>query len=132
MAFEKLIGLEVEDEDGNVQVLRIRRLVTQEEGAHTNPEAVFSNELVFRPGPGMAIARRLDTRQITTIDDSEADARERQGREIAAMRERSLTEARVGGEEGILPDQDRAPARRSRRGRGGGRGGAATAAPPAA
>lgn len=109
--YEKMVGLELEDEEGNVTTFTVRRIITQEPD---NPTAVFSNELIFRPGGG-AIAKRVDNRVQTLADDSIADAHRRQAEEVDAMRARSMTAARTGGEQSIVSDQER-PGRRPRRG----------------
>jgi hypothetical protein len=115
--YEKLVAIEVEDEEGNTQILRVKRLITED--PH-NENAKFSNNLIFRPGGG-AIAMRHDNRVMTIADDSIADAHERQRREVDEMRSRGMSTARTGGEGGMLPDEQRqaeagAPAKRPRRG----------------
>lgn len=133
---EKITAFEVEDEDGNVSILKIRRVVSQD---MRNIEGVYSNQLTLRPG-GMVVAARHDARTITTADDAIADAAERSDRQYAEMQERGHSEARTGGEGAILPDEVRTPARRGRRGPRGTQAAAeqsqqeqaAAAAPPAA
>jgi hypothetical protein len=116
---ERMVGIELEDEDGKIHYFRVKRIVTQDPD---NRDAVFSNELIFRPGGG-AIARRVDNRALTLADDAIADAHQRQQDEVEAMRQRSLTTARTGGEHSIQPageqvgdDGDSAPGKRPRRG----------------
>lgn len=115
--YEILTAIEVEDEEGNTQILKVKRLITQEP---LNADAVFSNELIFRAGGG-AIARRVDNRAMTLADDAIADAHRRQQEETERLRAASMSSARTGGEQGIAADQHRqeaaeAPARRPRRG----------------
>lgn len=118
--YEKLIAIEVENEEGETQIWTVKRLITQEP---ENLASVFSNELVFRPGGG-AIARRVDNRVQTLADDSIADAHRRQREEWDKLGV-AQAEARTGGERGIEPqgsqpgedgEGDSGPGRRPRRG----------------
>lgn len=114
---ERLVALELEDEDGNVQLFNIKRVITRETNLDGgNPDSVFSNVLHARPG-GMIVASRFeDARTMTTIDDPEREAFERGNREMEEMRSRGMQQARTGGEGGVLPDEARVPSRRGRRG----------------
>lgn len=109
---ERVTALELEDEDGNVVTLKVRRVFAADT---QDARSVRTKSLIVRPG-GMLVASDEDLREVTTPDDAIADAHGRQEREYASLRERGLAAARTGGEEGVLPDSARAPASRPRRG----------------
>lgn len=109
--FERLTSIEVEDEEGNVSVLRIRRATTSEVN---DPQVLRSKDLLVRPG-GMMVAADLDLRAVTTPDEAIADAHKRADREYAEMRERGSA-ARTGGEQAMQPGEVMAPRHRPRRG----------------
>lgn len=114
---ERVTLIELEDEDGNIETFRVRKVMAAD---INDPRSVRAKSLVVRPG-GMLVALDDDFREITTPDDAIADAQRRQERELAVLRERGMTSARTGGEGAIVPDEhrtapSRAPGKRGRRG----------------
>src|ERR1044071_3711806 len=110
-----MTGLELVDEEGVTHTFRVARIITQDKD-DKNREAVFSNELMFRPGGG-AIARRIDNRVLTLPDDAQADAWRRQPAEVDELRRRGSSEARTGGEHNVEHDDSPdAPRKMPRRG----------------
>jgi hypothetical protein len=113
MAFhERITHIELEDEDGNLTRFRVVRFLATDS---TDETIVRSKTPTIRPG-GMVVAVDVDMRTVTTPDDAQAVAHRRGQQEVERLRARGLTQARGGGEGSILPDQERVPARRARRG----------------